>query len=168
MGSPGIGTGPHMAGELFKIMAGVNLVHVPYRGGTAAMPDFLAGNIQMMFAVPAQVMEHLKIGELRALAVTTATRWKDLPDLPTINEFLPAYESSNWFGVVGPANIPTEIVEQLNREINAALAEPKIVDRIAGLGNHVLRTSAAEFGKLIVNETEKWATVIRAAHLKAD
>jgi len=167
MGSPGIGTGPHMAGELFKFMAGVNILHVPYRGGTAAMPDFLAGNIQMMFAVPNQVMEHLKVGALRALAVTTAARWKELPELPTINEFLPGYESSNWFGVVGPANIPAEIVEQLNREINACLADPKVVDRIAGLGNQVLKTSPAEFGKLIADETEKWAKLIHAANIKA-
>jgi tripartite-type tricarboxylate transporter receptor subunit TctC len=122
MASAGNGTGPHVAGELFKMMAGVDVVHVPYRGGAAAIPDLLTGQVQLMFTVPALTVEHMRAGKLRALAVTTAARWEGLQDLPTVGDFLPGYEASNWFGIVAPKNTPNEIVDKLSREINAVLA----------------------------------------------
>jgi tripartite-type tricarboxylate transporter receptor subunit TctC len=168
MASGGIGTGPHMAGELFKMMSGVNIVHVPYRGGAPAITDLIAGQVQLMFTVPALTIEHVRAGKLRALAVTTTARLEGLPDLPTVNDFLPGYEADNWFGIFAPKNTPAEIVNKLNREINVGLADSKTKTRLADLGGATLTTSPDEFGKLIVDETEKWGKVIRAANIKPE
>ena len=158
----------HVAGELFKMMAGVDMVHVPYRGGGPALTDLLGGQVQVMFAVPASSIEHIRAGKLRALAVTTATRSEALPDIPTVGDFVPGYEASAWFGIGAPKNTPAEIVDKLNKEINAALADPKIKARLADLGGTVLAGSPADFGKLIADETEKWGKVIRAANIKPE
>ena len=168
MASPGIGTQPHLAGELFNIMAGLNLVHVPCRGGAPALTDLISGRVQVMFLSPAASIEYIRSGRLRALAVTAETRWEGLPDLPTVVEFVPGYESSNWFGVGAPKATPAEIVNQLNKEINAALADPKMKARLADLGGTVLPGSPADFGKLIADEIEKWAKVIKFTGIKAD
>ena len=165
--SGGHGTPPHVVGELFKMMAGVNLSHVPYRGGAPAVTDLLGGQVQMMFASPSISLEHVKAGKLRALAVTTATRAETLPDVPTVGEFLPGFEASVWLGIAAPRNTPAEIIDTLNKEINAGLADPKIRARFAGLGSTVLPGSPGDFGKLIAEETEKWAKVIRAANIRA-
>jgi tripartite-type tricarboxylate transporter receptor subunit TctC len=166
--SAGIGAASHLSGELFKMMAGVNMVHVPYRGAPPAVTDLLAGHVQVMFDVLPNSIEHIRAGKLRPLAVTTATRSELLPDIPTVGDFLPGYEASSWFGVGAPKNTPIEIVEKLNKEINAALADPKIKARVIDLGGTVLALSPAEFGKLIADETEKWGKVIRAANIKPD
>lgn len=166
MASSGVGTGPHMAGELFKMMAGVDMVHVPYRGGAPALTDLLGGQVQMWFPAPAAAIDQIRNGTLRPLAVTTATRWEGLPDIPTIGEFVPGYEASTWFGICAPRHTPTEIVDGLNQEINAGLADPKIKARIADLGGGIFTSSPAEFGKLIADETEKWGKVIRAANIR--
>jgi tripartite-type tricarboxylate transporter receptor subunit TctC len=169
MASPGIGSAPHIASELFKAMAGVNLVHVPYRGGdVAAFTDLLSGQVQVMFPAPLATIAYIKAGKLRALAVTSSTRWEGLPDLPAVSEFLPGYEAISWFGVGAPRNTPAEIIGRLNTEINAGLAEPKIKARFADLGGTVLAGSPADFGNLIANETEKWGKVIRAANIKPE
>jgi tripartite-type tricarboxylate transporter receptor subunit TctC len=168
MGSPGIGSPLHVAGELFKMMAGINMIHVPYRGSALALTDLLGGQVQVMFdAVPSSI-EYITTGKLRALAVTTAMRSAALPDIPTVGEFVPGYEASGWLGVGAPRNTPAEIVEKLNREINAALADPKMKARLADLGGTPLPGSSADFGKLIAAETEKWGKVIRAANIKAE
>ncbi len=166
MASAGIGTGPHLAGELFKMMAGVDMVHVPYRGGGPALTDLLGGQVQVMFPTTTSSIEHVRAGSLRVLAVTTATRSEVLPDMPTVGEFVPGYEASSVFGLGAPKNTPTEIVDKLNREINAALADPNMKARLADLGGDVLALSPADFGKLIAEETEKWGAVIRAANIK--
>jgi tripartite-type tricarboxylate transporter receptor subunit TctC len=166
MASPGNGTGPHMAGELFKIMAGVDMVHIPYRGSPPALTDLLAGQVQLMFSPLSSSIEYVKAGKLRALAVTTATRSTVLPDLPTVGEFVPGYASSGWFGVCAPRKTPVEIVERLNQEINAGLADSKMKARLADLGSEVFAGSPADFGKHIAAETEKWGQVVRTAHLK--
>jgi tripartite-type tricarboxylate transporter receptor subunit TctC len=166
MASVGKGTGTHVAGELFKMMAGINMIHVPYRGGAPAMTDLIAGQVQVMFSVPVTAVEHVRAGRLRALAVTTATRSEALPDVPTVGDVVPGYEASAWFGVGVPNNTPAEIVDELNREINTALADPKIRARLADEGGGQLALSPADFGKLIAEETEKWAKVIRAANIK--
>jgi tripartite-type tricarboxylate transporter receptor subunit TctC len=168
MASPGIGTAPHLAGELFKTMAGLNLVHVPYRGGAPALTDLISGQVQVMFLSPAASIEYIRSGRLRALAVTSATRWEGLPDLPTVVDFLPGYEASVWFGVGAPKNTPSEIIDKLNTEINAALSDPKLKARLADLGGKVLPGSSTDFGKHLVEETEKWAKVIRAANIKPE
>ena len=168
MASPGIGTQPHLAGELFNIMAGLNLVHVPYRGGAPALTDLISGRVQVMFLSPAASIEYIRSGRLRALAVTAETRWEGLPDLPTVVEFVPGYESSNWFGVGAPKATPAEIVDQLNKEINAALADPKMKARLADLGGTVLPGSPDDFGKLIGDEIEKWAKVIKFTGIKPE
>jgi tripartite-type tricarboxylate transporter receptor subunit TctC len=168
MASPGPGTNPHLAGELFKMMAGVDLTHVPYRGGGPALIDLLGGQVQVMFPATAASIEYIRAGKLRPLAVTTATRSEALPEVPTVGEFVPGYEASGWFGVAAPRNTPPDIIEKLNKEINAALADPKIKARLADLGGTVLPGSPADFGKLIANETEKWGKVIRAANIKAE
>jgi tripartite-type tricarboxylate transporter receptor subunit TctC len=168
MASAGKGAPSHLAGELFKIMAGVDMVHVPYRGGGPAVTDLIAGQVQVMFATTVESIGYIRAGRLRALAVTTATRSDTLPDIPTVGEFLPGYEASGWFGIGAPKNTPVEIIEKLNREINAGLAEPKMKARLADLGGTPLLGSPADFGKLIADETEKWAKVIRAANIKAD
>jgi tripartite-type tricarboxylate transporter receptor subunit TctC len=166
--SPGIGTSIHVSGELFKMMTGVNMLHVPYRGAPPALTDLLSGEVQVMFDSLPSSMGHIRSGKLRALAVTTAIRSAAMPDLPTVGDFVPGYEASQWYGVVGPRNTPAEIVEKLNKEINAGLADPKINARLADLGNAPLALSPADFGKLIAEETEKWGKVVKFAGVKAD
>ena len=168
MASAGNGTGPHVAGELFKLMAGVDMVHVPYRGSPPALTDLLGGQVQVMFSPLSSSIEYVRSGKLRALAVTTATRSMALPDLPTVGDFVPGYEASGWFGVGAPRKTPGEIVDRLNNEINAGLADSKLQARLADLGSMVFVGSPFDFGKHIAEETEKWAKVIRAAHLRAD
>ncbi|HEY4405773.1 MAG TPA: tripartite tricarboxylate transporter substrate binding protein [Xanthobacteraceae bacterium] len=168
MASAGNGTPPHVAGELFKIMAGVDIVHVPYRGGGPALVDLLGGQVQMMFGVITSSMEYIKAGKLRPLAVSTAMRAAALPDLPTVGDFLPGYEASDWYGICAPRGTSAEIIGKLNAEINAGLADPKLKARFADLGGTTLPGSPAEFGKLIADETEKWGKVVRAAHMKPE
>jgi tripartite-type tricarboxylate transporter receptor subunit TctC len=168
MASGGTGTGAHIAGELFKMMAGVDMVHVPYRSAGPAYNDLLGGQVQVIFATTVASIGYIRAGRLRALAVTVATRSETLPDLPTVGEFVPGYEASTWFGVGAPKATPIEIVDKLNTEINAALADPKMRARLAELGVTALPGSPADFNKLIAAETEKWGKVIRAANIKAD
>ena len=168
MASGGIGTVGHLSGELFKMMTGVNLVHVPYRGLAPALTDMLGGQVQVTFASTAPSIEHVKAGKLRALAVTTTTRSEMLPEVPTVAEFAPGYEASTWSGVGAPKATPAEIIEKLNKEINAALADHKIKARLADLASAPLVGSAADFGKLIADETEKWGNVIRTLNIKAE
>jgi len=168
MASVGIGSGPHIAGELFKMMAGVNMVHVPYRGGGPALTDLLGGQVQVMFPGTVASIEYIRAGRLRALAVTTATRSETLPGIPTMGEFVPGYEASQWYGVGAPKHTPTEIIEKLNKEVNAALADAKMKARLASVGGTALSGLPADFGKLIAEETEKWGKVIRAANIKAE
>jgi len=168
MASPGNGTSLHVVGELFKMMTGVNMVHVPYRGGAPALTDLLGGQVQVYFTGTVSSIEYIKTGRLRALAVTTATRSEALPDVPTVSEFVPGYEASGWFGVGAPKSTPTEIIDKLNNEVNAALADPKMKARLADVGGSALSGSPADFGKLIADETEKWAKVIKFAGIKAD
>jgi tripartite-type tricarboxylate transporter receptor subunit TctC len=168
MASGGIGTPGHVSGELFKMMTGVNLVHVPYRGAAPALTDLLGGQVQVYFPGMTGSIEYIRAGKLRALAVTTATRAEALPDLPTVGEFVPSFEASQWYGVGAPKNTPAEIVDRLNKEINAALADQKIKDRLTDLGGMILGGSPADFGKLIAEETEKWARVIKLAGIKAE
>jgi tripartite-type tricarboxylate transporter receptor subunit TctC len=168
MASVGNGTVPHVAGELFNLMAGVNMVHVPYRGAPAALTDLLGGQVQVYFATTAILIEHVRTGKLRALAVTTAKRSEVLPDIPTVSEFLPGFEASVWFVIGAPNNTPVDIVNKLNKEINADLADLKIKARLADLGAQPLSGSPADFGNHVSAETEKWAKVIRAANIKPD
>ncbi len=168
MGSAGNGSSSHMAGELFKMMAGVNLVHVPYRGQGPALTDLLGGQIQVIFATTPGTTEYVRIGKLRALAVTTATRAAALPDVPTLAEFVPGYESSNWYGIGAPRNTPAEIIDKLNREINAALADPRMTARFADLGGTVLPGPPADFGKLVAEETAKWAKVVKFSGVRPE
>ena len=157
-----------MSGELFKMMAGVNIVHVPYRGEPPALTDMLGGQVQVMFATIPASIEYIRAGKLRSLAVTTVTRWEGLPDLPTVGDFVPGYEVSAWQGIGAPTNTSAEIVEMLNKEVNAGLADPKMKARLAGLGGTPLVGSAADFGMLIADETEKWGKVVKLAGIKAD
>jgi tripartite-type tricarboxylate transporter receptor subunit TctC len=166
MASPGNGTSNHLSGELFKMMAGINMLHVPYRGAAPAITDLLGGQVQVMIDNGPSSIEYIRMGKLRALAVTTATRWEALPDIPTVADFLPGYESSTWNGFGAPRNTPTEIIDKLNREINAALADPKIRTRLANLGGAPLSMTPADLARLIADETEKWGKVIRAANIK--
>jgi tripartite-type tricarboxylate transporter receptor subunit TctC len=168
MASAGTGTGGHIAGDLFKMMAGVDLVHVPYRGGGPAFNDLIAGQVQVMFATTVGSIEYIRAGRLRALAVTAATRSDVLPDIPAVGEFVLDYEASNWFGVCAPKATPAEIVDKLNKEVNAALDDPKMKARLADLGGTPLLGSPADFGKLIADETEKWAKVIKFAGIKPE
>src|SRR5215470_7937487 len=168
MASGGVGSGNHIPGELFKMMTGVTLVHVPYRGAGPALVDLLGGQVQVMFATMSSSIEYVRGGKLRALAVTTATRSPVLPDIPTVAEFVPGYESSFWSGVGAPKNTPAEIVDKLNTEINAALADPKMKTRLAEWGATALPGSPADFGKLIAEETEKWGKVVKFTGIKAD
>ena len=165
--SAGIGTPSHLAGQLFNVMTGVNLQHVPYRGDGPAMADLIAGQVPVAFATMIASIEHIRAGQLRPLGVTTLKRSDVLPDLPSISEFVPGYETSSWFGIGAPAGTPTDIIETLNRETNAGLADPAIKARLADMGCMVLTGSAADFGKLIAAETEKWGKVIRDAGIKA-
>jgi tripartite-type tricarboxylate transporter receptor subunit TctC len=168
MASSGIGTPAHVFGELFKFMTGVNLVHVPYRGAVPAVTDLLAGQVQVLFDPMPNPIEYIKAGKVRPLAITSATRSKVLPDLPTMGEFVPGYEASFFGGIGAPKNTPAEIVDKLNKEINAALADPKIKLRLADIGGAIFSGSPAEFGKLLADETEKWGKVIRAANIKPE
>jgi tripartite-type tricarboxylate transporter receptor subunit TctC len=168
MASSGNGTSPHMAGELFKIMTGVAVAHVPYRGGAPALADLIGGQVDVMFALVSSSIGYIRAGTLRALAVTTTTRSPALPHVPVVGDFVPGFEASTWLGVGVPKNTPAAIVETLSREINAGVADPKIKARLADLGSTVVAASPAEFAKLIADETEKWAKVIRAAHVKPE
>jgi tripartite-type tricarboxylate transporter receptor subunit TctC len=167
-GSGGSGSTPHMAAELFKMLAAVDMVHVAYRGAAPALTDLLGGQVQVMFDGMPTSIEHIKARKLRPLAVTTATRVEALPNVPSLSEFLPGYEASYRGGIGAPKNTPPEIIEKLNKEINAALADPKIKARLADMGATALTGSAADFGKVIAEETEKWAKVIRAANIKPE
>jgi tripartite-type tricarboxylate transporter receptor subunit TctC len=168
MASSGNGTSGHIAGELFKMMTGINTVHVPYRGGAPALTDLLGGQVQVLFGTMASSIEFIRDGKLRALAVTTATRSEALPDVPTVAETVTGYEASDWYGIVMPMKTPANIVEKLNKDINVALADPRIAARLADLGGVGMPTTPADFGKLIADETEKWGKVIRAAGIKAE
>jgi tripartite-type tricarboxylate transporter receptor subunit TctC len=168
MASAGTGTPSHIFGELFKFMTGVNLLHVPYRGSAPALTDMLGGQMQAMFDNLASSIEYVQTGKLRALAVTTATRSPALPDIPTVSEFLPGFEASGWQGVGAPKNTPPEIVDRLNREINAGLGDPQLRARIAGLGATVFIASPEDFGKYIADEVEKWSKVIKFANIKPE
>jgi tripartite-type tricarboxylate transporter receptor subunit TctC len=168
MASGGNGSAGHMAGELFKMMTGDNLIHVPYRGSGPALTDLLGAQVQVMFASVPSSIEYIRAGKLHPLAVTTAMRSEALPDTPTVGEFVPGYEASTFYGLGAPKNTPDEIVERLNKEINAAFADPKMKARLAAFNGTPLPGSPADFGKLIADETEKWGKVIRAANIKAD
>ena len=168
MASAGIGSGTHVSGELFKIMAGVNLVHVPYRGASPAMTDLLGGQVQVFFSTMPACVQYVRAGSLRALAVTSAKRSDALPDVPTVGEFLSGYEASGWYGIGAPRNTPAEIVEKLNKEINAGLVDPKLTMYLGEQGATVFANSPTDFGRFIADETTKWGNVIRAANLHAD
>jgi tripartite-type tricarboxylate transporter receptor subunit TctC len=168
MASAGVGSSPHVSGELFKMMAGVDMIHIPYRGEGPALTDLLGGQVQVYFSGLAPSNEHFRTGKLRPLAVTTAKRSEALPEIPTVGDFVPGYEASASYGVGAPKDTPAEIIEKLNKEINAALADPQMKARLADLGGSVLPGSPTEFGKLIAEETEKWGKVIRAANIKAE
>jgi tripartite-type tricarboxylate transporter receptor subunit TctC len=166
--SPGAGTSSHLAGELFKVMTGVDMVHVQYRGNAPALTDLLAGQVQLGFDTMPASIEYIRTGKLRALGVSTLARSQTLPDLPSVSEFVPGYESSGFFGTVAPAKTPRAIVDKLNNEINAALADHKMKARLADLGGMTLAGSPADFMSLIADETEKWGRVIRAANIKPE
>jgi tripartite-type tricarboxylate transporter receptor subunit TctC len=166
--SPGAGTSSHLAGELFKVMTGVDMVHVQYRGNGPALIDLLAGQVQVGFDTMPASIEYVRAGKLHALAVSTVTRSQTLPDLPTVSEFVPGYESSGYFGLGAPGKTPAEIIDKLNREVNAGLADPKLRAQLTDLGGMILAGSPADFRKLIDDETEKWGKVIRAANIKPD
>jgi tripartite-type tricarboxylate transporter receptor subunit TctC len=168
MASAGPGSSPHLYTELFKMMTGVKVVQVHYRGSGPALPDLIGGEVHAMFDGVASSIGHIRAGEVRALAVTTSARLEALPDVPSMGEFVPGYEASSWYGIGAPKSTPAEIVNRLNNEINAALADPKVKARLSDLGLAVLLGSAAEFGKLLADETEKWANVVRAVNMKAD
>ena len=168
MASTGNGTSIHLAGELFKAMTGTNLVHVPYRSPPQAMTDLLAGQVQVMFDVMTQGLQHIKEGRLRALAVTTAARSDALPEVPTVAETVPGYEASSWSGVCAPSGTPAGIVEMLNKEINAALTDPTIKARLASIGSTAITGSPAEFATFLTEETDKWGKVVRTANIKAE
>jgi tripartite-type tricarboxylate transporter receptor subunit TctC len=168
MASPGIGSTPHVNGELFKVMTGTNMVHVPYRSAAAVMTDLLSGQVQLYFGTTASSLEYVRTGKLRALAVTIERRLDALPDIPTVGYFVPGYEASNWYGIGAPRSTPVEVIEKLNKETNAGLADPKIKARIVDLGGSVLTGSPADFGRLIADETEKWGKVVKFVGIKAD
>jgi tripartite-type tricarboxylate transporter receptor subunit TctC len=168
MGSGGIGNGEHVAGELFKLMTGISMLHVPYRGTAPALTDLLGGQTQVHFAALSASIEHIRAGKLRALAVTSAARLPMLPEVPTISDFLPGYQADGWQGIGAPKNTPAEIVEKLNKEVNAALADPKMKARLADLGSVPMPMTPSEFSMFIAEETEKWGKVIRAANIKPE
>jgi tripartite-type tricarboxylate transporter receptor subunit TctC len=168
MASPGIGSTPHVNGELFKVMTGANLVHVPYRSAAAVMTDLLSGQVQLYFGTTASSLEYVRTGKLRALAVTIEQRLDALPDIPAVAEFVPGYEASGWFGVGAPRNTPVEIINKLNKEIDAGVADPKMKARLVDLGGIALTGSPSDFGKLIVEETEKWGKVVKLSGAKLD
>src|SRR5262245_42328755 len=166
--SGGIGTTSHVFGELFKFMTGINLVHVPYRGAAPAVSDLLAGQVQVFFDPMPNPIEYIRAGKVRPLAITSATRSEALPDVPTISEFVPGYEANFWYGLGAPKATPAEIVDKLNTEVNAGLADPKMKARLADLGGVALPGSPADFGKHVADETEKWGKVIKNAGIKAE
>jgi tripartite-type tricarboxylate transporter receptor subunit TctC len=168
MASAGSGSSSHISGELFKLMTGVRMVHVPYRGAAPALTDLLAGQVQVLFNAVTSSIEYIKADKLRVLAVTTTARSEALPDVPAVADFVPGYEASNWWGIGAPKGTPAAIVEKLNAEINAALVDPKIKARLADLGGMALAGSPADFGRLIAEETEKWGKVVRAANIKPE
>jgi len=168
MASPGSGSTPHVNGELFKALTGINIVHVPYRSVAAAVTDLLSGQVHVMFGTSASTIEYVRAGQVRALAVTTATRLEVLPELPTIAEFVPGYEASAWYGVGAPTGTAADIVQRLNREVNAALVDSKVKARFADLGGIAMPGSPDDFGRLIAEETEKWAKVVKLSGAKAD
>jgi tripartite-type tricarboxylate transporter receptor subunit TctC len=168
MASTGVGNGTHISGELFKLMAGIEMAHVPYRGASVALPDLMGGHVLVMFDGLLSPIEHIRAGKLRGLGVTTAMRSGALPDLPAIGEFLPGFEASLWYGLGAPRSTPPEIIDKLNKEVNAALADPKIRGRLAEQGSGAMAGSSADFGRFIAEETEKWAKVIRAANIKGE
>jgi tripartite-type tricarboxylate transporter receptor subunit TctC len=168
MASPGIGSTPHVNGELFKVMTGTNMVHVPYRSAAAVMTDLLSGQVQLYFGTTASSLEYVRTGKLRALAVTIERRLDALPDIPTVGDFVPGYEASNWYGIGAPRNTPVEVIEKLNKETNAGLADPKLKARLDDLGGIALTGSPADFGKLIADETEKWGKVVKFTGIKAE
>jgi tripartite-type tricarboxylate transporter receptor subunit TctC len=168
LASSGIGTGNHLAGELFNMLAGVEMVHVPYRGAGPAMTDLIGAQVQVMFVAPVVAVEQIAAGKVRALAVTTATRADVMPELPAVAEFVPGYESSVWFGIMAPKGTPAEIVSRLNREINASLADPALRGKIDALGGGIAASSPADFGRLIAVETEKWGKVVKFAGIKPE
>ena len=168
MASGGNGTAGHLSGELFKLLTGLNMAHVPYRGEAPALTDMLAGHVQAMFGTMPASIEYVGAGKLRPLAVTSARRSELLPDLPTVGDFVPGYETSAWQGIGAPKNTPTEIINKLNKEINAGLADPKIKARVADMGGTVLAGSPTDFGKLIADETEKWGKVVKFSGAKPD
>ena len=167
-GSAGVGSSLHMAGELFKLMAGVDIVHVPYRGSPAALADLLSGQLQLMFSPLPPSIEYVKSGRLRALAVTTSTRSQALPDIPVIADFVPGYEAGAWYGIGAPASTPAEIIDKLNAEIKAGLADDRLKAQLIELGSVPFALSPSEFGKHLTAETEKWGKVVRAANIKAE
>jgi tripartite-type tricarboxylate transporter receptor subunit TctC len=168
MASAGTGTGPHVAGELFNMMSGSNMIHVPYRGGPAALTAVLGGQVQVYFVATSSSIENIKAGKLRALAVTTATRWEGLPDVPALDEFLPGYEASIWFGIGAPKNTPDDFIDKLNDEINKGLSDPQTKARLAALGSTPMPMTPAEFGRLVAEETHKWAEVIKFSGAKVE
>jgi tripartite-type tricarboxylate transporter receptor subunit TctC len=168
MASAGNGSTPHMAGELFKMMAGIDMIHVPYRGGAPALADLLGGQVQVYFAPLPEAIQYIIAGKLRALAVTSTTRADVLPDIPSVGDFVPGCEASAWYGLAAPNKIPVDVVEKLNNDINAGLASPGLKARLADLGGTPLPGSPADFGKLVAEETEKWGKVIRAANVKPE
>ena len=168
MASPGNGSSPHVCGELFKMMAGIDMIHVPYRGGGQVMTDLIAGQVQVSFIGLTVAIEHIRSGKVRALAITTATRSDVLPDIPTVGDFVPGYEASAFWGVGAPRNTPAEIIDKLNKEINAGLSDPEPKRRLAEGGGTVLAGSPADFGKFVNDETEKWAKVIKFANIKPE
>jgi tripartite-type tricarboxylate transporter receptor subunit TctC len=168
LASSGTGTGNHLAGELFNMLAGVEMVHVPYRGAGPAMADLIGGQVQVMFVTPVVAVEHIAAGKVRALAVTTAARADTMPELPTVAEFVPGYESSVWFGIMAAKGTPAEIVSRLNREINAGLTDPALRGKIDALGGGIAASSPADFGRLIAVEAEKWGKVVKFAGIKPD
>jgi tripartite-type tricarboxylate transporter receptor subunit TctC len=167
MASAGVGSAPHMAGELFNFMAGTRMVHVPYRGQGPALADLLGGQVQVLFATTPGITDYIKTGRLRALAVTTTSRAEVLPELSTVGDFISGYEASQWYGMAAPKNTPAEIIDMLNREINAGIADPKVGARLADIGGEPLAGSPAQFGALITEETAKWGKVVKFAGLKA-
>jgi tripartite-type tricarboxylate transporter receptor subunit TctC len=168
MASAGSGSAPHMAGELFKMMTGVDMVHVPYRGQGPAMTDLLGGQVQILFAAAPGTADYVRTNKLRALAVTTAARMPDLPEVPTVGDFVAGYEASQWYGFAAPKNTPAEIVDKLNKEINVAMSDPGMKAKLAAIGGETMPGSPADFGRLIVEETEKWGKVVRTAGIKPE
>jgi tripartite-type tricarboxylate transporter receptor subunit TctC len=168
MASAGVGSGGHLAGELFKMMAGIDMVHVPYRSAGAALTDLIGGQVQVAFPGTLESIEYVRAGTLRALALASAKRSDAWPDVPTVSEFLAGYDASGWFGIVAPKNTAAEIIARLNREVNIALVDPRMQSRIVGLGGTAFPGSPADFGKLIADETEKWGKVVRAANIKVE